>query len=211
MKSNTKISKIKNTVSILGVIYVSFYCIYLFMDKSIHSGIENVNKEITTISWDSVVVDQQVQKTKNAIQDINKARILWKDISDQHKLHLGIQIDKGTEILRKLEKKYSLPKPIQVHLTNITDATDATDLQSITHVKVKQTMVTLEVYAVTDTILYNIIEDIYDQFPGYITMKELYITRSQVDDEVIKNIKKSNDQSVMHMQLKFIWKDLESK
>ena len=140
----------------------------------------------------------------------SEAIAIWESFDEEKQKLEGIRISNAKSVIDNLEQKYKLAGlKISFSKPEDIDTGKNPDMQNDL-IKVSSSSVSIDFSALTDEMVFNFMSDLRDQFPGYIKLESVSVSRtSDIEKAHLKMISEGNYPPLVSAKLKFLWMDMK--
>jgi hypothetical protein len=202
VKAKNLLASIKKITLINFLLLVSFFIInasisYFAQDQSQKS--KDNNKGV-------IIAQNKLNELNNKIKEISNAKKLWNDIQNQNIDKSGLKIEAARSFIASLEKKYYLSNPIAVNIS----APDKIVSDSAGYsIAIMQTEMSLSITSVSDEMVLGAVNELLNQFPGYLIVKNFDIRKiADLDEKLLQEIYNGDKPELVVAEISLIWRDL---
>lgn len=182
----------------------------------IGGGVFYLEKTIDDISQKKDWLRNEVNTIKDQLDGLNKKTLefseavkTWESLPSGKKELQGLRINKAKDILDGYKIKYKLPvletafsKPTEEKLNDSRDSSET--------IIVISSNVSIQFEGLTDQYIIGFIQELMKDFPGYIQVTNLVITRAgEPTKEILRKISLGEMPGLIKGKIEFIWRDLK--
>jgi hypothetical protein len=187
---------------LLIIVCVVSICIYLgSVEKTVQEKHDWLKNDISQLS-------RKLDGLSIKAKEFAEAAKMWEGLSDEQKKLQGMKINNAKDLLDKLKDQYKLvdvkisfSKPDELKEVYISDT-----------IAVVSSEVSIDFKGMTDEFILGFVADILNQFPGYIQVTSLSITRArEVTKGDLEKIATGEYQGLAEGKIVFSWRDLKYK
>lgn len=200
-------SKLKKKILIRALIYIAAIavlvavCIYLDNLKT-----EFANKR-DRLRNDTFSLNRKLDGLSKKVLELSDAIQVWEEAGGNNQQLNGLRINDAKDLLDEWEKKYKLSevktsfeKPERLQEKKL-----QTDIISVIGSNVNITF-----KAITDEHVYNFINELLEEYPGYIWIRSFDIKKSgEVTKEILQKIALGDKPNLIEVRLDLVWRDLK--
>jgi hypothetical protein len=141
--------------------------------------------------------------------EFSESAKIWESFDKDHQNLQGLRINNAKDMLDKLQAEYKLS---DVKLTFSKPEDVVSEEYKTETISVVSSEVNIDFSALNDEYVFNFIGAILEQFPGYVQINSLSVTRSKdVTKEVLVAIASGGKPALVDAKISFSWKDLKYK
>lgn len=180
-------------ISVVGIIY--------FNSAENTSKKKLIKFKNETLSMQSRIssLDKQKLKFANSLE-------IWESMKEKQKKLAGLRISEANHALSILEKKYNIVdlKTVFSKPTSIKKGINSK------LVKIISSNSSISFRALTDSHVFQFLDGIQKNFPGYIQVKSINIsTEGRVGKDFLRNLSLGHKGSLVYAVIEIIWRDLK--
>lgn len=203
-----KLAKKKIVVSLL----ILFLIVGIFIALIIYlSGLQEKTKQKHDWLKSNISeLERKIQGLSEQALQFSEAIAIWESFDEDKQKLEGIRIVGAKNVIDTLEEKYNLSdlKPSFSRPEDI-DTSKNPDMQNDL-IKISSSSVSLEFAALTDEMVYNFIADLIEQFPGYVKLESVSVSRtSDIEKEHLKMVSQGDYPPLVSVKIKFLWMDMK--
>lgn len=192
------VKKIIVFASIIVISGVSIFLLFHFKEKfsveerTVESAIKKLKNDKNTL--------------KKSLEQFEGQLKIWQSMTETERKLNGLRISDAKTKLNELTSRYSLFE-VNISFSTPEAIQENFDIENIT---VNTSTMTISFNAFSDLYALQFIESLTNEFPGYIQIRSLAVSRSSdIDKEKIANIANGNDIEIVRGSVELIWNDLK--
>jgi hypothetical protein len=168
-----------------------------------------VNEKHNFLKNDIASLSRKLQGLSEKALEFSESAKIWETFpKDQQNLQ-GLRINSAKDLLDKLQEQYKLSN-VKLSFSKPEDV--VSDDYKTETVSVVSSEVNIDFSAIDDEYVFNFIGAILKDFPGYVQVNSLSVTRSKdVAKDVLMMIAAGEKASLVDVKIAFLWKDLKYK
>ncbi len=193
---------IRLVISAIIVISIGAFSLYL------KGFVEDLDKKHTWLKNDIGELSRKLIGLNQKTLEFSEAVKTWENLSEEDKKLEGLRINDAKDMLENLQKKYKLGNV----KTSFSKPNDLGGTYKTEVINVIASSINMNFTAASDEYVFNIINDLTTNFPGFVQIKSFSINKSGVvSKEIIKKIAAGEDVALVTVSLDFFWLDLKYK
>lgn len=192
----------KLVVYVVLVVIASLFVFYL------SGSVEESDKKYKWLQNDISELSRKLDGFNKKTLEFSEAVKTWDGLSDSSKKLEGLRINDAKDMLDKLQVQYKL----SAFKTSFSKPEEIAGDYKTDTVSLVSSVISISFNAISDEYIYNFIEDITKNFPGYVQIKSFTMSKpAPVTKEILKKISLGEDVSIISVTLDFFWHDLKYK
>lgn len=190
------------------IIYVILIIIAFVFSAYLSSSVEEYEKKYKWLQNNISELSQKLGEVNTKILAFSEAGKTWEALSDDEQKLQGLRINDAKDILDKLKTKYKL-SAVKTSFSKPEEI--AGDYKTET-VSMVSSIISMSFSAISDEYIYNFVNDIINNFPGYVQIKNFSISKPAIiSNEILKQISLGSEVSIISVTIDFYWHDLKYK
>ena len=204
-----KVIKLKASVKRKAIIYSVILVSSVVVQFVVGYALDEIIVKKNAISKEIDDLKTNITSLENKSKEVKDAKKLAERLSTITAKSDGLAIDKVKILIKALEKKYYLSKPIEV---NLAPPVELGDLYKTSTTTVMASTMDLKLSGMSDELLLEFIDALMKNCPGFVRLNSLQLTRK---NDVIDSLKtESNKQPELPIlvegAIQIDWKDFKS-
>lgn len=193
---------IRLVVYIAIIVTISLLCVFLIdQQETRENNLSRINNDISSLQRKLQGLSEQAIQFSEAVK-------VWEGLPDNKKLLQGLRISDAKDLMDKFEKEYYISN-VNVIFSKPEKVTE--ELVSST-VEVMKSTVSIKFSAISDVHVFDFIDAVLNEYPGYVHITSLTMNRSQmITKDVLTQIANGGKPSLVDAKLDFIWYGLNYK
>lgn len=159
------------------------------------------------ITRDINFFNNNIIEFQKKIQEVKEAQELWENLNKGGRKREGLQLDEASLFIDHLKQRFEKISKIDIDLSPPEELDNAYKTASTV---IMSSTVTLRVSALTDDIIFSIINNVINNFPGFININSFSIDRrADITNENLKQIRAGNFPDLVYAEMIFAWRDFK--
>ncbi|AZL15294.1 hypothetical protein [Rickettsiales endosymbiont of Stachyamoeba lipophora] len=202
-----KLSHITTKLKIQGIIIASLACIMLSSYIIINSVITKETDKLNFLEIQINEAQRQFIEQEKKITSLKKANEIWSKLKDIKEKRDSLDFDRVKTVIATINKDRWLIKKVDINISPPIDV----HKPNFHHVSLTKSQVELSFTTMSDNVLFNIIDKINHNFPGYINYKNLRIKKiAEVNSEILAKLKAGILPELLECKMVFEWQNIKN-
>lgn len=192
---------IKNII-IVSLPLIIFICLFLFAE---HMQ-DEYKKDISNFERRIVQLNNELQNVRTKAKEFAGSLRLWKQLDENKKDLVGLQITKAQEIIEKYKNEFLI---IDMN-SEFARPESLNEEFKRENAEVVSSKITINFKSINDVYALSFVGNILNDIPGYVTINKFVINRkSDVSDEILYNISQGKLVGLVDVKMELDWRDLQ--